>query len=230
MTGSGGMNSDQARKILEVSVRATQDEIRIAYRAKLKTAHPDMGGTDEMLRLILEAYRLLEDEVAPASSSGPRRGPPAAAERLEITPVIAVVGGRVSTRLIDGRRVSISLPAGLRQGDKVRVKDRVLGIHIKGRREMFVSGDDLCMMVRTTAQVMLEGGRVTVKMPSGPRTLWVSKPTGSNHIVRIPGQGLPATKRHKQGNLILKLVPERGPKDSRIRARLRKFADDWATA
>ena len=183
------MDREQARKLLGVGLRATQDEVRAAYRAMLKRAHPDHGGSDEMLRMVLEAYEQLDENAA-----------------------------------------HVNLPQGLRQGDKVKVKDLVMSVTIKGRREMFVSGDDLCMMVRTTAQVMLEGGRVTVKMPAGPKTLWVSRPADSNHIVRVMGQGLPATRRHKQGRLILKLVPERGPKESRLRAKVKKFATDWAPA
>lgn len=222
------MTRDQARRLLGVGAKASADEIRAGYRNMLKRAHPDHGGSDEMLRLVLEAYRLLEEQAQPAGDDFTAQAP--AGDRLEITPVIAVVGGRVATRLPDGRRVNVSLPKGLRQGDKIKVKDVVMSIAIKGRREMFVAGDDLCMMVRTTAQVLLEGGRVTVKMPTGPRTLWVSKPSDSNHIVRVLGAGLPATKRHKQGNLILKLVPERGPKDSRLRAKVKKFTNDWAPA
>ena len=194
----------------------------------LKRAHPDHGGSDEMLRMVLEAYEQLDENAAHVDKGFTASAP--MADRLEITPVIAMVGGRVTTRLPDGRRVSVNLPQGLRQGDKVKVKDLVMSVTIKGRREMFVSGDDLCMMVRTTAQVMLEGGRVTVKMPAGPKTLWVSRPADSNHIVRVMGQGLPATRRHKQGSLILKLVPERGPKESRLRAKVKKFATDWAPA
>ena len=222
------MDREQARKLLGVGLRATQDEVRAAYRAMLKRAHPDHGGSDEMLRMVLEAYEQLDENAAHVDKGFTASAP--MADRLEITPVIAMVGGRVTTRLPDGRRVSVYLPQGLRQGDKVKVKDLVMSVTIKGRREMFVSGDDLCMMVRTTAQVMLEGGRVTVKMPAGPKTLWVSRPADSNHIVRVMGQGLPATRRHKQGSLILKLVPERGPKESRLRAKVKKFATDWAPA
>ena len=222
------MSGDQARRVLGVGARATQEQIRSAYRTALKSAHPDHGGSDERLRLVIEAFRLL-DETAPRADDDAHQGRhDTGGDRIEITPVIAVVGGRISTRLADGRRVTVSLPRGLRQGDRIKVRDVVLTVSIKGRREMFVSGDDLCMMVRTTAQVLLEGGRVTVKLPSGPKALWVSKPTDSNHIVRIMGQGLPATSRHKEGHLILKLVPERGPKDSRLHARLRKFTGDWA--
>lgn len=223
------MTGDQARRVLAVEVKATRDQIRVAYRAALLRAHPDQGGTEEMLRLVLEAWKTLDEENQATPDDDAKMFTPGLA-RLEITPVIAMAGGRVITRLNDGRRVNVTLKAGLRQGDKIKVKDTILQVAIKGRRELFVSGDDLCIMVRTTAQVLLEGGRVTVKTPSGPKTFWVSKPQNSNHIVRIPGQGLPANGKHKQGNMILKLVPERGPKDSRLREKLKKFSGDWAPA
>lgn len=223
------MTRDQARRLLKLGATPSAEEVRAAYRAALMTAHPDQGGTEDKLRLVLDAYRMLDTTVREPMGSDFEAVEPLG-DRIEITPVIAVVGGRVSTRLPDGRRVSVNVPKGLRQGDKLKIKDVVMSVTIKGRREMFVAGDDLCMMVRTTAQVLLDGGRVTVKMPTGPKALWVSKPADSNHIVRVMGQGLPATSRHKQGNLILKLVPERGPKDSRTRVKVKKFTDDWAPA
>ena len=42
-----------------------------------------------------------------------RRGP--AGARLEITPTIAMNGGRSVTRLLDGRRIAVTLPPGLRR-------------------------------------------------------------------------------------------------------------------
>jgi DnaJ-class molecular chaperone len=223
------MTRAEARRILGLGAKDGADVIRSAYRAALKGAHPDLGGSDEKLRLILEAYRTLDCEVA--GGAGPNEtdaeSPP---DRLEITPVIAAVGGRISTRLADGRRVTVALKRGHRNGDRVRVRDVTMTIAVKGRREMFVSGDDLCILVKTTAEVLQKGGRIKVKTPTGVRTLWAPRQTGTNHIIRIPGQGLPATSRHPLGNLILKLVPEHGAKESRVHARRRKFASDWAAA
>ena len=58
MNRSGEMSLAMARRVLGVGEKASPDEIRSAYRAAVKTAHPDHGGTAEELRLTLEAWRI----------------------------------------------------------------------------------------------------------------------------------------------------------------------------
>jgi len=228
MSWDGSISVDQARRLLGVSAGCTPEELRAAYRASLKRAHPDQGGTDDALRLTLDAYRLLEGrEAAQQEAFGKDEASPQ--ERLEITPVIAVVGGRIVTRLADGTRVAITVPAGLRNGDRISAKGAVLGVVIKGRPELFVSGDDLCMIVRTTEAVCREGGRLKIKTPAGSRLVWVPRQVGMNRIVRIAGQGLPPAGRHRQGALVLKLVTGK-EKESPTGAKRKRFSADWATA
>jgi len=51
----------EARAILEVGVRATESDIRAAYRAKMRRAHPDQGGAhNEAARLTAARDRLLK--------------------------------------------------------------------------------------------------------------------------------------------------------------------------
>ncbi len=226
----GMMSTDQARRLLGVSLGATADQLRIAYRSALKRAHPDHGGTEEKLRLILEAHQMLTEK--PEVSTRRRSANTApVGNKLTITPVQAVVGGRLETRLPDGRRVAITLPAGLRQGDRIALQGLVCSISIKGRPELFVSGNDICMVVKTTAEVLREGGRLQIKTPMGPRAVWAPRPQpGSNGIIRIAGQGLPPNGRHRQGSLILKLVAEKGPKEERAGSRAKAKTKDWAAA
>lgn len=49
-----------------VGKTATAEEIRLAYRAKVKTAHPDMGGDPEEFHKLQEAYDTLSDPDARA--------------------------------------------------------------------------------------------------------------------------------------------------------------------
>jgi DnaJ-class molecular chaperone len=214
MNRSGEMSLAMARRVLGVGEKASPDEIRSAYRAAVKTAHPDHGGTAEELRLTLEAWRVLEGKPAPSQAEAETSGP--TVNRLEITPVIAVVGGRMITRLPDGRKAAITLPPGLRAGDKIMASGVRLTITIKGRPDMFVSGDDLCMSIKASPSVFRDGGQLKIKTPTGSRMVWIST-VGANNIVRINGQGLPATSRHKQGALLLKLIPDKGAKEPKRR-------------
>lgn len=214
MHRTGEMTLDQARRLLGLDASASPEVMKAAYKAAVKTAHPDHGGTAERLRLTLEAWRILEGRPAPSASYSGSSDHHAhdSIPRLEITPVLAVVGGRLTTRLHDGRKVAVALPAGLRQGDKIMVSGMRLMIAIKGRPDMFVSGDDLCMTVPVNETILRDGGHLKVKTPMGSRMVWAPKQVGTNRIVRITGQGLPAAGRHQLGALVLKLVPEKSAK------------------
>ena len=54
-----------ALKLLELPTQAgaslTLNRIRIAYKAKAMSVHPDSGGSTEAMRKVNEAYQLLKD-------------------------------------------------------------------------------------------------------------------------------------------------------------------------
>jgi curved DNA-binding protein len=169
------------------------------------SAHPDHGGSEDALRLVIEAYSILIGESEPG---------PDTLQRLEITPTIAMLGGKHQTRLADGRRIAISLPAGLRNGDKVSAGGAMLTIRIKAGGGVFVSGDDLCMQIKASTTLLANGGRVKVKTPAGYCVVWIPKQVGSNRIVRVLGRGLPPRGRYSQGALLIKLIPEQVANDA----------------
>lgn len=48
-------------EILGVAKTATMDEIKAAYKEACKKAHPDKGGSEELMKMINEAYAVLKD-------------------------------------------------------------------------------------------------------------------------------------------------------------------------
>lgn len=48
--------------LLGVTSEATRDEIRAAYRVKVRTAHPDRGGDPEVFAQVAEAWEVLGNE------------------------------------------------------------------------------------------------------------------------------------------------------------------------
>ncbi len=228
-----GMTMEEARRILGVTANADAAALRAAFNSAVKAAHPDGGGSGDALRRTVDAYRFLDGRTDPAdddlhfeASTG---GVDAGAPRLEITPTLAVIGGRLVTRLPDGRRVAVTLPAGLRQGDRLSASGMALSVVIKGRPEHVrrSGGDDLCLTIRTNEAIMRDGGRLKIKTPAGSRMVWVSRQVGTNHIVRIPGQGLPATRTHPVGSMILKLVAEKPVKPTKTQAKRKGFTSAW---
>jgi curved DNA-binding protein len=199
------MTMEAARRLLSVVAEADAETLKSARNKAMMSAHPDHGGSEDALRLVIEAYAVLTGEQLAA---GPLQ------ERLEITPAIAMLGGRHVTRLGDGRKVAISLPAGLRNGDKVAVGGAQMAIKIKAGGGVFVSGDDLCMQIKASNTLLANGGRVKVKTPAGYCVVWIPKQVGSNRIVRVLGRGLPPRGRYPQGALLIKLIPEQAANDA----------------
>lgn len=227
----------RAREVLGVGPLTTQAELRRAFRDAAKSAHPDRpGGSAEAFREVTEAYHLLQLLKPTASASARVNQPPATVQRaapvvdntLAVAPLMAMTGGGVEHRLADGRRIRITLPPGLRTGDKLRAGNTELDVAVRGDGQTMVRGDDLWITVPVDAHVLAEGGRVALDTPVGRRVVWITKKAGERGLVRLVGQGLPARGRHRQGHLFLRLAPEAAKTDTAAQTLLRRFAAAWA--
>ncbi|MGR4864554.1 DnaJ domain-containing protein [Caulobacter sp. LARHSG274] len=219
-----------ARAILGVAPGADERELRAAYREAAKRAHPDRPGGDAALfRDVLAAYRLLQEQ-----PERPIHFPPAVAEparvqqaTLKIDAAMAFAGGGLELT-VDARRLRLTLPAGLREGDKVRVEDVVFRVVVQVQPDALVRGDDLWLTARLGARTLAEGGRIEAATALGPRLVWISTKAAARGLVRLPGQGLPARGPHRQGDLFLRLEAVGDETESAARSQLRRFAAAWA--
>ena len=220
-----------ARALLGVAPDADDRELRKAYREAAKRAHPDRPTGDAALfRDVLAAYRLLQETpVAPATFPPAVTQPAAIADRvfLEIDLATAFAGG-AEELAIDGRRLRLKLPAGLREGDRVRVEGVTFEVRHRPQDGALVRGDDLWLTGRVDPRVLAEGGRVEADTPLGPRPAWISTKAAARGLVRLPGQGLPARAAHKAGDLFLRLEAAEAPGESPARSLLKRFAAAWA--
>lgn len=87
-----------ARAVLGVAPSVTADELRAAYRSRLRAAHPDLHGRDAGTADVVAAYRALRDLV---SGGGEREPAPQVA--------LVVAGEAV---VVEGDTVVADLPAG----------------------------------------------------------------------------------------------------------------------
>lgn len=219
-----------ARALLGVGPDADERALRKAYREAAKRAHPDRPTGDAALfREVQAAYRLLQDALARPTTFPPTVAAPPVADRvfLDIDIATAVSGGAEELS-IDGRRLRLKLPAGLRAGDKVRLLDVLFEVRHRPLDGALVRGDDLWLTGKVAPRVLAEGGRVEADTPLGPRQAWVSTKAADRGLVRLPGQGLPARANHRAGDLFLRLEASEGEKDSLARSLLRRFAAAWA--
>ncbi len=225
MPVTGRMTSlPDARAVLGVDALASLHDIRQAFRDAAKRAHPDRpGGDAARFRQVLEAYRALQGEGLALA------GPVAPLEaELAISPAEALLGGDHETRLADGRLIRIRLPAGLRQGERLRAGGAVLRIAIGPQGDTLVRGDDFWMTVKVAAHILADGGRVAIETPLGRRIVWITRKAGERGLIRLEGEGLPARAAHAQGDLFLRPAADDVATESQARQKLRRFAAAWA--
>jgi curved DNA-binding protein len=220
------MGQGEAHSVLGVAAGADPRQLRLAYLAAVKAAHPDKpGGDSERLRRVVEAY----DALRPRSATALETQPPPVFQRLEISPAEAVAGGLRWIALPGAGEIQARLPPGLRMGDRVGVSGVAMIVVVVGADGAAVIGDHLCLTIEVDRAILTGGGILDVQMPSGPRRVRVSRQDGARGLVRVPDAGLPPRGRHGRGDLFIRL--EAAAIESSLtpaQRLLRRFAAAWA--
>lgn len=156
--------------------------------------------------------------------------------RLEIDLLDAVNGGAKRTTMPDGRELDISIPAGIEDGQTLRLKgqgekaaasvvagDVYVEIKIKPHALFRREGGDIHIEVPITLKEAVLGGKITAPTIAGDVALTVPKNTSSGAILRLKGRGAPRGKGVR-GDQFVKLrivLPEDGD------AELEEFVKRW---
>lgn len=121
----------------------------------------------------------------------------------------AFTGGERTVQ-IDGERLSVTIPAGVREGNKVRLRGRgraggdlYLLIKIKPSR-FRLEGDDLWAVVEVQAPIAVVGGTARLQTLEGPLDLTIPKGSQSGRKFRLAGKGWPR-KEGGRGDLYAEL-------------------------
>ncbi|ESQ74450.1 DnaJ C-terminal domain-containing protein [Asticcacaulis sp. AC402] len=221
----------EALVALGLAGEVSDDDVRTAFRTRLKAAHPDIhGGTDALLRRLILARELLMSDSKSAhehtellTNFGPRVDDPI---RLDISLAQAIDGGETLkdvpalevsaahealTSLTQMKTLRVPLPAGLRNGDLLRVPtegvraEQVFRVHIEAPDGIRVWGGDLWMTAYVEARIFAIGGLARIETPHGPRDVAIEKDAPRGSSLCLPGLGLPATDKSAAGNLHVRL-------------------------
>lgn len=205
----------EALALLGLSGPAEPEALAAAFRAAVKTARPDQpGGDDARFRRVIAAYRLIQAQAParPALAAPKRRRPrpPVAA----LTPLQALNGATLVLDLPGRRRLRLTVPPGLRNGQHLRLRgggrdgtDLYLPVLIRPADGLSVLGDDLYMDCPVPPRLIEDGGRVEVQTHAGVRSAWVVAGLQAPVRLRLRGLGLPAQGRRLQGHLFVTLTP-----------------------
>jgi curved DNA-binding protein len=147
---------------------------------------------------------------------GPVRGADLASE-VVVDFADAIRGTTIGVRLqADAEPVSVRIPAGANDGDRVRVPghgapapggtpgDLVITIAVRPHNHFKREGLDLHLDLPVTVGEAYRGAKVPVPTPSGEVTLKVPKRTQSGQTVRLKGRGV--TRKDQTGDLYVRFL------------------------
>lgn len=220
----------EAYALLGLSGPAEAATLHAAFRAAIKAARPDAPeGDDARFRRVIAAWRLIQQAAAPIAIAAPK--PARTTPSVTITPAIALSGGKAEVRL-GRRRLSITVPPGLRTGESLRLRgagpgggDLFLPVLIRSCDGLSAVGDDLYMTWPVAARLLEDGGRLEIETHAGPRSAWLVGGCQPPRL-RLRDLGLPARSSRPQGHLFVTLEPSRDP-PSQAEDLLVRFTRVW---
>ena len=120
--------------------------------------------------------------------------------------------GAKKTFTVDGRRIEVTIPKGVHEGQSVRLAgqgedgpagkgDLFIKINIRSHPRYERRDDDLYVDVPVDYLVAALGGEAQVPTLSGRVTMKMPPNTSGGKTFRLPGQGMPKLKKTGRGNL-----------------------------
>ncbi|MBI3436197.1 MAG: J domain-containing protein, partial [Proteobacteria bacterium] len=158
------------------------------------------------------------------------------AAALTISLEEAAGGTRQRVRLPTGKDVDVSIPAGLADGQQIRLRgqglpgpsgigDVLITVTIAAHKLFARDGNDLRLDLPVTLYEAVLGAKVRVPTLAGAVELAIPPASNSGRTLRIRGKGMPGKDR--AGDLLVTLrivLPER--KDADLEALMRRWRDE----
>jgi curved DNA-binding protein len=141
-------------------------------------------------------------------AQAPSARSPRASATAEVT-LAEVARGAERMVNVNGRRLHVKIPAGVRDGSKVKLSgavdggDLVIDVRVKPDPRFTRDGVDLRTEVPITLAEALLGGTVPVPTPTGGVKLRIRPNTQNGQEIRVKGRGLPKRGSSARGDLIV---------------------------
>lgn len=218
-------------EVLGVARDADEKEVNRAYRTLAKEHHPDTKpGSEERFKEIAAAYDVLSHPEARAAYDAASRSSRPVDAVVRVDPSLARDGGRVTLRVsVDGRteRRTVRIPAGVRDGSRLRIPGGKRGIDLVGRVEIvWPEGErDVEGTIRVRLTDALFGGEFTVDVGARRRHLRLAPLDHVPANVRFPRAGRPGNPPGDVLSTIEVALPDLGRLDEADRQTLRRLLE-----
>lgn len=148
----------------------------------------------------------------------------------------AFSGAYRTVGLSDGRKVEVSIPAGVATGSRLRVRDQgerffgrsrghlYVNIAVKPHPQFAREGDNLRVKVSVPHRTATYAGEVRVPTPAKPVVLKIPAGTQTGQVFRLKEQGMPSlTPDKRRGDLLVEVTvlpepPSGGPRPAARRS------------
>jgi DnaJ-class molecular chaperone len=185
-------------------------------------------------------YDIFADLFRGRSGGGGFRMPPQDVRyALEIDFLDAIKGARKVVSMPDGKTLDIAIPAGIGDGQVLRLKgqglpgsdgkagDAYVEISVRPHASFKREGQDILTTLPVSLGEALNGARVRVETVDGPVDVTVPKGVKDGAQLRLRGKGVPRGKDDGRGDQLVKIhiVPPEGADDA-----LAQFMAEWEKA
>lgn len=177
-----------------------------------------------------------------SARSGPRvRRAPVKGRNVEADMEISLEDafeGAKKTFKINGRTIELSIPKGVRDGQKMRLSgqgesgsggkgDLMIRMKLRPHPTFERKDDDLYVEVLVDYLDAALGGEVEVPTLSGRVTMKIPPGTKSGKSFRLPGQGMPKISKNERGNIYAKIrvqIPDKiGDEERKLLEQIRQL-------
>jgi curved DNA-binding protein len=145
-----------------------------------------------------------------AGSARPRSRPARAAATATAEVTLAEVAKGAERMVnVNGRRLHVKIPAGVKDGSKVKLSgavnggDLVIDVRVAPDPRFTRDGSDLRTEVPITLAEAILGGEVPVPTPTGSVKLRIRPNTQNAQEIRVRGRGLPKRGSKETGDLVV---------------------------
>lgn len=138
--------------------------------------------------------------------------------KLNVAFLEAAVGAKRTLSLPSGGEVNLSVPAGTKTGDVLRLKgkgqqsplggaagDLLVELVVNDHQFFKVEGDNLILDLPITLKEAVLGGKVDVPTLTGKVRLTIAPNTSSGKIFRLKGKGQKKSTKSPEGDLLVRI-------------------------